>query len=62
MIIFGNFLSYIILHIDIKLDAVHESRSLKALEYMLDFMPQAEKDALLMVNLKKTIEKKNLMD
>ena len=42
---------------DIKLDAVHESRSLKALEYMLDFMPQAEKDALLMVNLKKTIEK-----
>lgn len=44
---------------DIKSDAVHESRSLKALEYMLNFMPQVEKDALLMANLKKLVEKED---
>ncbi|MDE6947610.1 MAG: hypothetical protein K2P14_10555 [Anaeroplasmataceae bacterium] len=43
----------------IKSDAVLESRSLKALEYMLDFMPQVEKDALLMANMKKTIKKED---
>lgn len=42
---------------DIKSDAVHESRNLKALEYMLDFMPQVKKDVLLTVNLKKSVEK-----
>ncbi len=44
---------------DIKLDEVRESRNLKALEYILDFIPQVEKDALLMANLKKSIEKED---
>lgn len=44
---------------DIKSEAVYKSGSLKALEYMLDFIPQVEKDALLMANLKKLVEKED---